>query len=221
MLDIFKKHSGPLILSVVFAVIGATFGFLVDADDQGIYLSVNFPDGRNAFTIGRPELSVQNFDFESLDESSAHQVSVKISKLKPQHLFSRQLWNMAQKGQGPFQSEQVTIKLIFTDQISGPIGAACRHSPILGKSIVAFDIDEPGEITIGTRGILGIQVLMPEEFSSECSHTPETSHAMWINRGLVESWLGKTLDDRPTLVVKAKLVLTNTTFTISPALANL
>lgn len=221
MSEILKKHSGPLILCVVFALIGATFGFLVDADEQGIYLSVNFPDGHNAFTIGRPELTVQNLDFASLDVSAAHQVALNIAKLDSQHPFSELLWNMAQNNEGPFRAEQVAITLVFSDQFAAPLAATCSNSPVYGKSFVAFGIHDPAELVVGNHGILEIAALLQNKFSPECNNSSASNMRVWIDRSLVENWLGKTLAGKSSLSVIAKFVISTSLPGVNTSLAGL
>lgn len=201
MYEYIKNYFAIIVFSGLFFLMGLAIGLTAQEDGHGIYFSANYPDGHQAFVIGKNIVDVETLDIQGLDDMQSTILASKISGIGGECPLGQALRNMAKKNSGPFHSITVDVRMHLTDddKVAGPAVKACKNTPIYGNSFIAYQVRG-----LSTNKPNAIKLTAVWEEISGCA---EASHAgdpldVWVNRKYIENHMGPI--DANASVIQAK-----------------
>ena len=81
MINYIKSNLGTIAVIGVFFVFGMLVGLYCNANDDGIYVSANYPNGVEVFTIGKNEINLTDMDLSLLSEADSKVIASKMQNM--------------------------------------------------------------------------------------------------------------------------------------------
>lgn len=189
MYEYIKNYFAIIVVSVLFFLVGLAIGLTAQEDGHGIYFSANYPDGHQAFVIGKNIVDVETIDLHDISDTQSIILASKISVIDGECPLGQALRSMAKKNHGPFQSIKVEVKMHFTDddKVAGPAVKACKNTPIYGNSFIAYQF-----IGLPANKPNAIKLTAIWEEISRCTgdHHVGDPIDVWVNRNYIENSIG-------------------------------
>ena len=205
MLDYFKEHIGAVALVVISFVIGIAGGVSAQENEEGVYLSINYPDGGMMFALGKNTQTVSNLDFDTLPPDQINDVISKIKSSNIDSEFGSKVRELANNGDGPFApiSIDLDVHLVGDDPyVMGPVAKACLNSRILGNALVAYEWTDGHNAP--QKALMDIHPVRKEQ---SCNSPNSNRYSLWLNRSYAENTLGISPGHGDTLSIKANMIV--------------
>ena len=209
MINYIKSNLGTIAVIGVFFVFGMLVGLYCNANDDGIYVSANYPNGVEVFTIGKNEINLTDMDLSLLSEADSKVIASKMQNMDMDKPLSMELREMAKKSNGPFKPIPVDINLHFVNdrRIDGPIAKACKDTPIYGNVIIFYKVKDNESANNRKNGLVSMQAIWQEV--ADCRlNADKNSYDLWVNKEYIEKWIGP-IDTNNKITVEAKIIVSD------------
>jgi len=209
MYDFIKQNLSTIALSAIFMAIGFMLGCVIDADENGVYLSANYSNGKQVFMLGQNTTSIRGININDLDATDRSILVSQLEMLEADGFIGLKLREMVHNGRGPFSLVSVKLKLhlISDGSMAGPVARACSDSLVFQKPVIAINVIGSSEDNINSSEPLDIHPLLKE--SSNCNSAENSIIDIWVSKDHVMKWgaLGEIEND--IVVVKAQIIVSN------------
>ncbi len=210
MLDYIKEHSGTIFVVIGVFAFGVSAGIYCQADEDGLYMTLNFPNGNTMFNLGTSKTSISKLDVAALSSSDIDVIISKISKTSNTNEFGQKIRDLANRGKGPFSPIPVDldVHLVSNDpKVTGPVAMACINSPILGNTLIAYEFLDSDNVPQS-----GIMDIHPVRTKQSCHLIETNNYSVWLNKQYAEKEFGISSSQGDKLTIKANMVLSILSF---------
>jgi len=209
MINYIKSNLGTIAVIAGVFIFGMLVGLYCNANDDGIYVSANYPNDVEIFTIGRNEIDLTDMDFSQLSEADGKVIASKMQNMDMKNPLSMELREMAKKSNGPFKPIAVNVNLHFVNdrRIDGPIARACKDTPIYGNVIIFYKVKDNESANSRKNGLVSMQAIWQEVADCRLS-ADNNSYDLWVNKEYIEKWIGP-IDTNNKITVEAKIIVSD------------
>lgn len=209
MINYIKSNLGTIAVIAGVFIFGMLVGLYCNANDDGIYVSANYPNDVEIFTIGKNEINLTDMDLSQLSEADGKVIASKMQNMDMKNPLSMELREMAKKSNGPFQPIPVVVNLHFVNdrRIDGPIAKACKDTPIYGNAIVFYKVKDNESANSRKNGLVSMQAIWQEVADCRLS-ADNNSYDLWVNKEYIEKWIGP-IDTNNKITVEAKIIVSD------------
>ena len=209
MLNYIKSNMGTIVVIAGVFIFGMLVGLYCNANDDGIYVSANYPNDVEIFTIGKNEINLTDMDLSQLSEADGKVIASKMQNMDMKNPLSMELREMAKKSNGPFKPIPVDVNLHFVNdrRIDGPIAKACKDTPIYGNAIVFYKVKDNESANSRKNGLVSMQAIWQEVADCRLS-ADNNSYDLWVNKEYIEKWIGP-IDTNNKITVEAKIIVSD------------
>ena len=209
MINYIKSNLGTIAVIAGVFIFGMLVGLYCNANDDGIYVSANYPNDVEIFTIGKNEINLTDMDLSQLSEADGKVIASKMQNMDMKNPLSMELREMAKKSNGPFKPIPVDINLHFVNdrRIDGPIAKACKDTPIYGNVIIFYKVKDNESANTRKNGLVSMQAIWQEVADCRLS-ADNNSYDLWVNKEYIEKWIGP-IDTNNKITVEAKIIVSD------------
>ena len=209
MINYIKSNLGTIAVIAGVFIFGMLVGLYCNANDDGIYVSANYPNDVEIFTIGKNEINLADMDLSQLSEADGKVIASKMQNMDMKNPLSMELREMAKKSNGPFKPISVDVNLHFVNdrRIDGPIARACKDTPIYGNVIIFYKVKDNESANSRKNGLVSMQAIWQEVADCRLS-ADNNSYDLWVNKEYIEKWIGP-IDTNNKITVEAKIIVSD------------
>ncbi len=211
MINYIKSNLGTIAVIAGVFIFGMLVGLYCNANDDGIYVSANYPNDVEIFTIGKNEINLTDMDLSQLSEADGKVIASKMQNMDMKNPLSMELREMAKKSNGPFEPIPVNVNLHFVNdnEIHGQMAKACKGTPIYGNRIIFHKVKDnvSANIYIRKYGVVGIQAMREEVADCRLS-ADNNSYDLWVDKEYIKKWMG-SVDADNKITVEGRIVISD------------